>query len=109
MKKKTPASAVTSTPIWEGLEHSARARIQETIQVVLEEEITALLGRRRSERWAVVDAVPGYRNGFPKPRRLTLWCGTVEVRRPRVRGIEDRFESRVLPLFRGQTREVGDL
>src|SRR5436309_12129111 len=35
--------------------------------------------------------------------------GTVEVRRPRVRGLEGRFESRILPLFRRRTREVGEL
>jgi len=36
-------------------------------------------------------------------------AGTIEVRRPRVRGLEERFESRVLPLFRRRTREVGEL
>ncbi len=109
MRKKTPAVPVTSTPIWEGLESFVRTRIQETIQAVLEEEVTALLGRGRSERRAAVDAAPGYRNGLGKSRRLTLSCGTVEVRRPRVRGLEERFESRVLPLFRRQTREVAEL
>ncbi len=68
--------------------------------------MTAQLGRGRSQRRAAVDAVPGYRNGFGKPRRLTLSCGALEVRRPRVRGLEERFESRALPLFRRQTREV---
>jgi transposase-like protein len=56
-----------------------------------------------------VDATPGYRNGHGKPRRVTLTCGTVEVRRPRVRGLEARFESRALPLFARRTREVGQL
>lgn len=32
-----------------------------------------------------------------------------EVRRPRVRGLEERFESRILPLFRRRTQEVGKL
>ena len=36
---------------------------------------------------------------------LTLSCGTVSVRRPRVRGLEERFQSRVLPLL---ARRVGD-
>ena len=35
--------------------------------------------------------------------------GTVRLRRPRVRGLEARFESRLLPLFRRRTREVGEL
>ena len=35
--------------------------------------------------------------------------GTIMLRRPRVRGIEERFESRVLPLFARRTKEVGAL
>ena len=31
------------------------------------------------------------------------------MRRPRVRGLEERFESRVLPLFARRTQEVGAL
>ena len=46
-----------------------------------------------------MDAVAGYRNGYGKPRRLAMSSGTITVRRPRVRGLEERFESRVLPLF----------
>ena len=68
-----------------------------------------LLGRRKSERRQAVDAVAGYRNGLSKPRHLTLSCGTVAVRRPRVRGLEQRFESRLLPLFRRQSQEVREL
>jgi len=108
MKEKTPVEPVTSTPMWENLESFVRTRIQETVQTILEEEVT-MLGRGRSERRLAVDATYGYRNGFGKSRRLTLSCGTVEVRRPRVRGLEDRFESRVLPLFQRQTREVAAL
>jgi len=109
MNKKTPAVPVASTPMWENLESFVRTRIQETVQSILEEEVTTLLGRGRSERREAVDAAPGHRNGFGKARRLTLSCGTVEVRRPRVRGLEERFESRVLPLFQRQTREVAAL
>ena len=79
------------------------------IQQALEEEVTELLGRMKSERRASVDAPPGYRNGYGKPRRLAMSSGTIEVRRPRVRGLEERFESRVLPLFQRRTREVGEL
>ena len=51
----------------------------------------------------------GYRNGYGKPRTLTLSSGTITVRRPRVRGLAERFESRVLPLFQRHTEQVGDL
>ena len=35
--------------------------------------------------------------------------GTIKLRRPRVRGLEERFESRVLPLFARRTKEVAEL
>jgi transposase-like protein len=73
------------------------------------EEVTSVLGRRRSERRRGVDARPGYRNGYGKPRRLSLTSGTITVRRPRLRGLAERFESRLLPLFARRTREVGAL
>ncbi len=87
-------------PAWEMLEVWVREQARDLIQQALEEEVTELLGRMKSERRAAVDAPPGYRNGYGKPRRLAMSSGTIEVRRPRVRGLEERFESRVLPLFR---------
>jgi putative transposase len=107
-RKKTPAAAAPSMPTWETLEPFVRTRIQETLQVVLDEELTAFLGRARSERRAAVDA-SGYRNGYGKPRRLGLSCGTITLRRPRARNAEERFESRVLPLFKRHSREVAAL
>jgi len=99
----------SSAPIWESLEGLVRGKAQEFIQQILEEEVTELLGRQKSERRAAVDAPAGYRNGYGKPRRLTLSSGTIRLRRPRVRGLEERFESRVLPLFARRTKEIGEL
>ena len=93
----------------ETLEAWVREQARDMIQQALEEEVTELLGRMKSERRAAVDAPPGYRNGYGKPRPLAMSSGTIEVRRPRVRGLEERFESRVLPLFQRRTREVGEL
>ncbi len=86
-----------------------RQRVQAFVQELLEEEVTALLGRGKFERRRAVDAPSGYRNGHGKPHRLALQAGTITLRRPRVRGLEERFESRVLPLFSRRTREVGEL
>jgi len=83
--------------------------MQGLIQDLLEEEVQELLGRQKYERKQAVDAVQGYRNGYGKNRHLTLSCGTVELKRPRVRGLEQRFVSKILPLFVRRTREVGDL
>lgn len=91
------------------METFVRIEAQKFIQNMLEEEVTDLLGRKRSERKQDTDKQEGYRNGYGKPRKLTMSCGTITVFRPRVRGLSDRFESRVLPLFKRQTKEVGRL
>lgn len=100
---------VPSRPEWTALEAWVRGKVQCLIQDLLEAEVTELLGRGKSERIAAVDGQGGYRNGHGKPRRVTLSCGTIKVQRPRVRGLEERFESRVLPLFKRRTKEVDEL
>jgi transposase-like protein len=94
---------------FETLEMFARSQIQSWLQRLLEEEVGLLLGRERYERKGPVDPMPGYRNGLGKPRDVAMSCGTITVRRPRVRGLEERFESRILPLFKRQTKEVREL
>ena len=95
--------------MWETLEGMVREKAQEFIQQIMEEEVTELLGREKSERGSTVDSAEGYRNGYGKPRRLAMSSGTITLRRPRVRGVEERFESRVLPLFARRTKELGAL
>lgn len=109
MGKQTTKGSRPSIIVWDNLEEWVRRKVQEFIQSLLEEEITELLGRQKSERRWAVDSLPVYRNGFGKPRRLTLGCGTLTLYRPRVRGLERRFESRVLPLFARRTAEVNRL
>ncbi len=99
MREQTTEGTPESRPEWATLEVFAREKIQTWLQRLLEEEVTELLGREKSVRHAPVDAPVGYRNGFGKPRRIGFSSGTVTVRRPRVRGVSERFESRVLPLF----------
>ena len=112
MEKQTIRLRRRSQPsiiVWDNLEDWVRRKAQEFIQSLLEEEITELLGRQKSERCQAVDSLPVYRNGYGKARRLTLGCGTVTVYRPRVRGLEQRFESRVLPMFARRTKEINKL
>jgi len=110
MEKREPIiPRVEPSKTWEHLEDFVREHVQQFIQALLEEEVTELLGRTKSARREAVDAAPGYRNGYGKPRRLTLTSGTITVRRPRVRDLNERFVSRVLPLFKRQTKEVGEL
>jgi putative transposase len=109
MMQKTTLQTPSSSPIWERLEAFVREQVQRLLQALLEEEITVLLGRPKSARRGGVDAPKGLRNGYGKPRRLSLSVGTLTVCRPRVRGLGDRFVSQVLPLFKRRTREVGEL
>jgi len=109
MGKQTTTGSQPSRVVWDNLEEWVRRKVQEFIQSLLEEEITELLGRQKSERRQAVDSLPVYRNGHGKARRLTLGCGTVTLYRPRVRGLEERFESRVLPMFARRTKEINRL
>lgn len=114
MEQKSTERIIESSPkpsavVWEHLEAFARRGVQDLLQRVLEEEVEGMLRRGRYERRHGVDTAEGYRNGFGKPRRLSLSVGTVTVRRPRVRGLAERFESRILPLFKRRTEAVGQL
>ncbi len=105
MPKVSAPTSAPSSASWEHLEAFARSHIQEFIQRLLEQEVEELLGRAKSER-REPDAPLVYRNGYGKPRKLALSNGTITVQRPRVRGLEERFESRLLPLFKRRTEEV---
>jgi len=109
MRAEKPTNEFESRVTWRNLEEAIRQGAQELLQHALEVEVTEFLGRQRSERRAAVDATDGYRNGYGKPRRLTTSCGTIELRRPRVRDVEERFESRLLPLFVRRTEKVDEL
>ena len=84
MDEQSTRTTETSRIEWSGLESWARGKVQEFIQGILEEEVTEFLGRKRHERRSDVDE-EGYRNGYGKPRKLTMSCGTITLRRPRVR------------------------
>ena len=64
------------------------------------------LGREKSERKVNRLEQPGYRNGYGKPRRFAMSIGTMEVQRPRIRDMGERFKSQVLPMFKRQSKQV---
>lgn len=110
MPEHTGSPQNPSTVVFETLEQGLRQQVQGWIQDLLEEEVTAFLGRLKSKR-RPSEAQPGapaaaYRNGHGKPRAITTAVGTVTVCRPRLRGLDERFESRVLPLFARRTAAV---
>src|SRR5271169_532131 len=109
MKKSITESKKGSSATYETLEEMVRLKAQEYIQDILEDEVERFLGRRKSERIAVVDGPVGYRNGYGKPKKMSLMNGTITVRRPRVRDTEEQFESKIIPFFKRRSKEVGQL
>ena len=76
------------------------------MQNLLIEEVTEFLRPRYTRSG---DRLTGYRNGFGKSRWLTMRSGTVILQRPRVRGLDEKFESQLLPLVVKRTSQVSDL
>lgn len=109
MNEQSTGTGIESRNLWDHLEEFVRGHIQQFVQRLLVEEVTMRLGRAKSERLVAVDAPEGYRNGYGKPRKLSLTCGTITVQRPRVRGLAERFVSRILPLFQRRTKQVSAL
>ena len=109
MKEKHIVGSESKRILYSELEVYARGKIREHLQDLLEEEVSEWLGREKSERKRSVLEQPGYRNGYGKTRRFTMSLGTLEVRRPRVRDLGERFVSKILPMFRRQTKEVRGL
>ena len=109
MSNETTDYNTESRPEWDHLEDWLRGQVQGMVQYMLEEEVTEFLGRLKSARRTNADNDSGYRNGYAPARKLTLSSGTIRVRRPRVRDTEERFESRLLPLFVSRTSKVSEL
>ena len=109
MSNETTDYNTESRPEWDQLEDWLRGQVQGMVQYMLEEEVTEFLGRLKSERRSNADNDSGYRNGYAPARKLTLSSGTIRVRRPRVRDTEERFVSRLLPLFVSRTARVSEL
>jgi transposase-like protein len=94
MRKGITETTRSSSATYEALEEMVRGKVQEYIQTILEEEVETFLGRKKSERLKMVDGA-GYRNGHGKPKKFAVMNGTITVPRPRVRGTEERFESKI--------------
>jgi transposase-like protein len=109
MGKGITGTVKPSRATYEVLEEMVRVKVQEYIQDILEEEVETFLGRKKSERLTKVNGAPGYRNGHGTPKKFTVMNGTITVQRPRVRGTEERFESKIIPFFKRRSKEVGHL
>jgi transposase-like protein len=79
----------------------AREGARVILEIALNEEVAAFLNRRRYERSEAGAA--GYRNGT---RERTLQCGSGEVviRKPKIVGAEEPFESKVVERWRRRSQ-----
>src|SRR5208283_5169206 len=103
MGKSIIAATKPSSRTYDMLEDMVRLKVKEYIQDILEEEVEEFVGRKKSERMKLIDETRGYRNGHGKPKKFVLMNGTITVRRPRVRGTEEQFESKIMPYFNGSS------
>lgn len=72
MRKGITEAVQPSRGTYEVLEEMVRLKAQEYIQEILEDELDAFLGRKKSERTKMVDGTHGYRNGHGKPKKFRL-------------------------------------
>jgi putative transposase len=88
----------TDQPLGEVLEHVARASVRLVLQAALEAEVTEFLGRDRYQHASDPEAAgarPGYRNGH-QPLTIKTTTGPVTLQRPKLRGTNTLFASRLL-------------
>jgi transposase-like protein len=75
------------------LEDVARLSVRLVLQAALEAEVAEFLGRERYQRDP--NARPGYRNGH-QPVTIKTTAGPVALQRPKLRGTDTAFASRLL-------------
>lgn len=81
------------------LEELARAGARDMLDLALRAEVSAFLGRDWHEK---SEEFKGYRNGYGKPRKIAVGCGSVEIRVPRVSDIPENgmpFESGIIKKY----------
>ena len=93
MRKESTESRSESRPEWEQLEDWVRSQVQRLIQELLEEEVTAFLGRAKSALRSDSDNDTGYRNGYGQSPEAYAEFGN------------DTAEAAASPRYRGAVRE----
>src|SRR5882762_4981329 len=109
MKEKHIGGVESKEIFYEEVEGFARVKIRQHLQDLLEPEVSELLGREKSERKGDTLEQPDDRTRYGQKRRFILSLGTIEIHRPRVRNLDERLVSKVLPLFKINTQQVRDL
>jgi transposase-like protein len=97
------------------LDEIARRGAQRMLEAALEEEVEAYLEHHRGLRDDRGHALV-VRNGSARARKVTLGCGTMEVKAPRINdrrvsseGERQRFTSRILPPYMRRSPKVAEV
>ena len=93
MRKESTESRSESRPEWEQLEDWVRSQVQRLIQELLEEEVTAFLGRAKSALRSDSDSDTGYRERIRQSPEAYAEFGN------------DTAEAATSPRYRGAVRE----
>ncbi len=102
-------TAPSQLPVRHVVRELLQQRIAQVVEVVIEEELSELLGSSRYQR---TDERRGYRNGRTS-RTITTESGPMEISVPRARvrdesGNTTEFTSEILPRYARRTRRVDD-
>jgi putative transposase len=81
-------------PLAEVLEDVARLSVRLLLQTAVEAEVDAFLGRARYQRRSDEHRA-GSRNGWQPPMAVKTTMGPVELQRPKLRGTDQAFCSRL--------------
>jgi len=107
VKKVYPKPRAVAKPSGEDflttLEVMCRKKIGEVLQAVLEAEVDEFLARVHAKKDRPRS---GHRDGHENARTVTYGSHPIELRRPRVRGSAERFDSKVLPPYRRRFEDV---
>ena len=104
-KKPAPEANGDQRPIQSLLDELVLLGARQMIQQGLEAEINERIGRERYERHGIGQEKQ-YRNGHGKERRLTVGCGTVPIRVPRLR---EAFESAIVGRYQRLSPQMAAL
>ena len=104
-KKAQPEATRETGPIHSLLDELVLLGAQQMIQQGLEAELREHVGRERYERYDLGQSKQ-YRNGYGKERRLTLGCGTIPLRVPRLR---EAFESAIVGRYQRLSPQMAAL
>ncbi|HKY31693.1 MAG TPA: transposase [Candidatus Polarisedimenticolia bacterium] len=94
---------------WLTVASFAREGAQRLLQQLLEEELSDHVSLAAGKEDPAARGTHMHRSGHGRPRRLRTPAGEIEIRRPRLRGPNPSFRSRVLPHFKQRARDSGEL